>query len=439
MHIMSKLALLAAGVFVAGAATATHLVLNNESDTPNNAARVSAEAVDTPAYVPAILKTPATAPAADVDKLFDDAARAAWSSLNSGYVPATGLIMAQPEWPYPTVWDIASTIAAYYSARGLGYIPDAEYQKRTKLLLETMKKADLYDGIAFGRNYDARTGKLVGAGHEAAGNGTGYSAIDLGRLLIWLKIVANHDPQLAQLANDVVQRLNKGRIIRGGYMFGETLPKQGKLMTYQEGRIGYEQYSAAGFQLWNFKADRAASVTTNARLVKVGSVPVFADRRNLDRLTSEPVILHGLEVGFQGKMVDLAWQTLALQAQRYNQTKKVTIVSEDAIALAPDYFYYYCVFCNGKPFVINVHEVGKNLDAPRWVSTKAAFAWYALFPNDYTWLGVQAVQPARDAGKGWATGVYESNGKTTNTFALNTSAVIMEAALYRKTGKAFLN
>jgi hypothetical protein len=32
----------------------------------------------------------------------------------------------------------------------------------------------------------------------------------------------------------------------------------------------------------------------------------------------------------------------------------------------------------------------------------------------------------------------EGTGKSTGTLALNTSAVILEAALYRKTGKPFL-
>ena len=436
MHIMNKLGMITAGVVVMGAATAAHFTKSKDLNPSDVQSAI--ESNDPPKYAPSILKEPVPASIAEVDRYYEDAARTAWQFLDRGYVPKTGLIMAQSDWPYPTVWDIASTLAAYYSARGLGFISNDEYVKRTGLALQTLKAAKLYDNVAYGRNYDARSGELVGAGHEAAGNGVGFSAIDLGRLLVWLKIVQQSSPELAGLAQDVAKRINVSRTVRGGYLYGETLPGKGKLMVYQEGRIGYEQYSAAGFQLWGFPADRAADLAANALPTAVKNIPVFADKRKLDRLTSEPIILYGMEIGLTGKMRELAWQTLSLQAQRYKETGQITAVSEDALGVPPHYFYYYCVYCSGKAFVINVHEPGKEMNEPRWISTKAAFAWHALLPNQYTWKTVQAVKAAHDPAKGWASGVMEKTGKSTGTLALNTSAVILEAALYRKTGRSFL-
>ena len=112
-------------------------------------------------------------------------------------------------------------------------------------------------------------------------------------------------------------------------------------------------------------------------------------------------------------------------------------MSEDAINVAPYYFYYYCVYCSGEPFTINVHRPGTSLDEPRWISTKAAFGWHALLPNAYTWSGVEAVQPAL-AAEGWSSGVYEGTGESTGTLTLNTAAVIMESALYRRLGRPFI-
>lgn len=438
MRIMSKLVIIIAGALILGAATVTHFALQDGGTTTASQRARTGSPEDPPPYVPQLLRDPATVSLAEVDKFYMDAARTAWQFLDRGYVAKTGLVMAQPDWPYPTLWDIASTLAAYYSARGLGFITTEEYVQRTRQALQTLKAAKLYDGVAYGRNYDARTGELIGAGHEAAGNGIGFSAIDLGRLLVWLKIVAQSNPELAGLAQDVAMRINPGRTIRGGYLYGETLPNKGKLMVYQEGRVGYEQYSATGFKLWGFPADRAADLISNTRTTKVKNIPIFADKRKLDRLTSEPLVLYGMEVGLQGPMRELAWQALALQAQRYKETGQITVASEDALGVPPYYFYYYCVYCSGKAFVINVHEPGKELSAPRWVSTKAAFGWHALLPNQYTWKALQAVQPAHEPGKGWASGVMEKTGKSTSTLALNTSAVILEAALYRKTGRAFL-
>ena len=392
-----------------------------------------------PAYAPAVLREAASAGAAVEDQRFAEAARAAWALIDRHYYPSTGLVSAQPTWAYPTVWDIASTLAAYYSARGLGLLSDAEYKKRAQLLLATMQKGRLYNGIAYGRNYDAKTGELVGPDQKPHANGTGYSAIDVGRLLVVLGIVAKNDPELADAARAVAMRIDTKRALKDGYLVGTELSKtSGQPSVYQEGRLGYEQYAASGFALWNMRPAGALDVKTNAAKAEVLGIPVTADKRGLDRLTSEPFILHGLELGWDAQMRELAWQTLSAQAARYAKTGQVTIASEDAINKAPHYFYYYCVYCSGKPFVINVHSPTVQLSEPRWISTKAAYAWHALLPSKYTWTAIDAVRPALDAQKGWASGVFEGSGKSTETFSLNTAAVILEAALYRKTGKPLI-
>ena len=390
-----------------------------------------------PSYAPEPLR--AAVPAgASVDATYERAARAAWAFIDRHSSTETGLVSAQPTWAFPTVWDIGSTLGAYHSAHTLGYIDRAEYVSRTRALLETMSSARMYNGIAYGRNYDFRTGELIGHDQQPSENGTGFSAIDLGRLLVWLKIIAVDVPELAELASTVANRLDESRIIADGYMRGETLTDSGRVSEYQEGRIGYEQYAATGFSLWGMTPANALSTRTNAGRAEVLGVPITTDTRRLDRLTSEPFILAGMEVGWSDDMRDMAWQTLAAQARRFEETGQITIASEDAIAQAPYYFYYYCVYCSGEEFVINVHSPGTQLDEPRWISTKAAFAWHALVPSAYTWSAVEAVQPALDAQNGWASGVFEGSGESTATFALNNSAVILEAAAYRRLGRPFL-
>jgi hypothetical protein len=391
-----------------------------------------------PAYAPKALRAPVSADAATQDRLFDQAARAAWAQVNANYRPATGLTDAQPTWAFPTAWDIASALASYYSARGLGFITDEEYKTRARRLLGTMSKARLYNGIAYGRNYDAKTGELVGPDQKPHANGTGYSAMDLGRLLVILGVVAKQDPDLAEAARAVATRINGQRVMRNGYLQGTELNKAGKPESYQEGRLGYEQYASSGFALWNMRPTAALSIRSNAAKANVLGIPITADKRGLDRLTSEPFIMHGLELGWTPEMREMAWQTLSAQAARYESTGQLTMVSEDAINQAPHYFYYYCVYCSGKPFVINIHTPGVNLAEPRWLSSKAAFAWHALLPSDYTWRTTQAVLPALNPKSGWASGVFEQSKKSTETYSLNTAALILEAALYRKTGKPLI-
>ena len=390
-----------------------------------------------PKYVQQILRDRSGATAATESRTFAAASRAAWAWVYTHYNSNTGFALASNDYIYPTLWDVGSAISAYHSAHGLGLIKTDEYRRRVTKALTTLKNARLYDNIGYGRNYNARTGELVGLDNQPSTTGTGYSALDLGRLLIVLKIVANHDPTLAPLAADVARRIDGTRIIKGGYLYGEQITKTGK-STYQEGRIGYEQYAARGFDLWGMRADSALKAANNWHQVDVRGIPVMTDQRGLDRLTSEPFIMEGLELGLTDEMQEMAWQTLALQARRYEETKQITIASEDALPDPPYYFYYYCVYCSGKESVIEVHKPGLDLDAPRWVSSKAAYAWYALFPSKYTWLGVKTVQPALHAGQGWDTGVYEVTNKPTNVMSLNTASVILEAALYRKTGKPLL-
>ena len=390
-----------------------------------------------PGFAPAPLREQAPS-GPSVDATYDRAARAAWAFIDRHSSSETGLVSAQPTWAYPTVWDIASTLAAYHSAHRLGFIDRAQYESRARAVLETMSRARMYNDIAYGRNYDYRTGELIGHDEQPSENGTGFSAIDLGRLLVWLKIIAVDVPELAELASTVANRLDESRIIADGYLRGETLTDSGRVSEYQEGRIGYEQYAATGFALWGMTPENALSTRSNAGRATVLGVPITTDTRRLDRLTSEPFILAGMEVGWSDDMGALAWQTLAAQARRFEETGQITIASEDAIALAPYYFYYYCVYCSGEEFVINVHSPGTQLDEPRWISTKAAFAWHALLPSAYTWSAVEAVQPALDAQNGWSSGVFEGTGESTQTFALNNSAVILEAAAYRRLGRPFL-
>lgn len=415
------------------------------SDPSRNGTRVLAESSATMgsssavAAVPSILKEAVPVDRATEDRVFDEAGQAAWKYVTAHYEPATGLVHAQPDWAFPTLWDIGGSLGAQYAARELGYITNAEFVQRTRRTLATLRKAQLYDGVAYGRNYDARTGSLVDDSGKPTLKGTGYSALDLGRLLVWLRIVANADSSLAGDAQAVARRINRKRVIQDGYLWGEQIMQPGKPASrYQEGRLSYEQYAAEGFALWGINADKALRFDLHRQAATAMGIPVSADDRGLDRLTSEPFILHGMELGMKPEMQELAVETLGAQAQRYVKTGTMTIASEDAIKQPPHYFYYYCVLCSGKEFVINVHSPGVTLQEPRWVSTKAAFAWHALMPSRYTWLALDYVHPALDATNGWATGVFEGTRKSTETYTLNTAAVILEAAAYRKRGRPFI-
>ncbi len=356
-----------------------------------------------------------------------DIAKASWAYLDANYQHATGLVNATPDWANTTLWDVGGQIIAYVAAKDLGLIAPAEFDKRMHTTLATLERAPLFRDAAFNKLYSTKTGAV---GTER----TGWSATDLGRFLLALKILAVHDSSFAAQAERVARRNNFQQIVKDGYLQGQLIGSNGKPWTYQEGRIGYEQYAAQGFHAWGADVGNALDVKKNAQTTNVLGVPILADKRFQDRLLSEPFILYGLEVGLDGDMKELASNVLKVQEARYKSTGTVTMVSEDAVAVPPEYFYYYCVYCSGKPFVIDASTPGKALDSPRWVSTKAAYGWDALMPSEYTKTVLSYVSPASDPKRGWASGVYESSRKSTETFDINTAAVMMEVAYYRLRG-----
>lgn len=367
------------------------------------------------------------------DSVFRHAAEVAWQYVDTQYQPATGLVNSVLAYPYATIWDVASTLAAYYSAEQLGLMDEGVYHDRTARALRTLQELPLFANSAFNKNYEVRRGVAMGRGEREVTSGYGWSSTDLGRLLIWLRIVAEAHPEHRAAVDAVVRRLDFERIVRDGYLYGADLDPAGRRREYPEGRLGYEQYSAAGFALWDQFADRALSLNENAEESTVLGVPMLADRRGGAHLTSEPFLLMGMEVGWWSpEWRELASSVLRAQQTRYERTGQVTIVSEDAVPTAPYYFYYYTVEYEGDDFAVVSLTSDAPLPGPRWISSKAALAWYAIEPSPYTWRAVQAVQPAADGGRGWSAGVYEESGRSTGGQNINTAAVILEAALYHR-------
>lgn len=409
---------------------------------PASCAAQDARALADSARRPADSTAPRTARVVDEteQRMLDASARSAWSYVRRNYSATTGLVRALDSWEYVTVWDIASALASYYSARGLGLIDESEYRRRMDRALATLATMPLYQNNVFGRQYASRTGRMVDRAQKAAAVGYGWSAIDMGRLLVWMKIVEQSDPTAAPGIRAIRGRLDLSRLVKDGLLQGaNTDLKFDNHYEYQEGRIGYEQYAAEALALWGVRAERALDFRANGRPVSVFGVDVLADARGDDLLTSEPFVMAGMELGWTNQTwSEQARGMLDAQRQRYEQTKRMTMLSEDAVPLRPAFFYYYLLHRNGKDFVVAAPGGATSASYPRWVSAKAAFGWHALFPSDYTLAAVKAVQPAGSSGRGWTAGVYEQSRRPTPSQNLNTAAVVLEAVYFIKRGCAFL-
>ncbi|HYC50399.1 MAG TPA: DUF3131 domain-containing protein [Gemmatimonadaceae bacterium] len=372
-----------------------------------------------------------------LDPVFDSAAVVAWRQFERLWIPESGLAKATFDYDKLTTWDMGSVMAALYSGRVLGFLDPIGYNQRMSRTLRTLAEMPLFRDSVFHKLYDAHSGRMVNRDGRESDRGYAWSATDLGRFLVWLRIVANGDPAFAPLTRQIADRMHMDRVVMNGYMHGEDATPGRRRYHFQEGRIGYEQYAAHGFGLWGHDVALAEDLHTNSQPVTVLGVELLKDTRGLDRLTSEPLVLMGLELGWSPDEDRFARAVLEAQAQRYRETKIITIVSEDAVGIAPHYFYYYCVYCSGRAFVVETHAPGQRVSSPRWVSTKATFGWHALLPSEYTQLAVERIQRAR-ATVGWSSGVLERSGAATRSYDINTAAIILEAAAYRKLGRPLL-
>jgi hypothetical protein len=125
-----------------------------------------------------------------------------------------------------------------------------------------------------------------------------------------------------------------------------------------------------------------------------------------------------------------------VQEYRWRKTGILTAVSEDHLDQAP-YFIYNTVFVNGE-FWKAVTDGGKDAEAFKTLSTKAAFGWYALYRTEYTAKLLDRIKGLHDPNRGWYAGVYEKSGQPNRSLNANTNAVVLESLAFMQHGPLIL-
>ena len=370
-------------------------------------------------------------------------ARTAWRYLENNTDYDTGLVAGMDRSPVFTVWNAADALAAILCAHELGVIDAREFDLRLSRVLGFLGTMDLSNGIAPNKAYHAATGKMVNFG--GAQEDIGWSPIDVGRLLLWLKIVGQRHPQYAEYADKVVLRWNFCELVDDcGTLYG-TARINGKLERYQEGRLGYEQLAAAGYAAWGFDA-RDASSWSNTEVFNIYGLPVRYDRR--DPRTSGapapvltmPYVLMGIELGWRHPGGSTASQAVAdlvykVQEERWKREHQLTARSDFQVRQAP-YLVLDSVFAHGYPFN-TIGPDGKEYEQLALVNTRAAFGMWALWPGEYTRVLLQGVQWLYDPDRGWFEGRHEAGGAPQANITLSTNAAILETLLFKAKGPLY--
>lgn len=365
-------------------------------------------------------------------------ARIAWRYFKNNTDGKTGLVNSVEGFPAATMWDTASSLLALVSARKLELMTQKEFDARQGKVLASLGRMPLFDQTLPNKSYNTATLAMVDYENHPSQTGIGWSAIDMGRLLVPLNIIAWNHPQHAQAVRKLIARWDTARLTRNGQLFG-SLIEQGKVALVQEGRLGYEQYAAKTFGLLGLDAAQAADYSSYLQQVEVYGIQVPYDRRDAASLgahnyvLSEPYILDGLEFGWDRFSRELAWRIYRAQEERFRHTGVLTAVSEDHVD-RPPYFVYNTVFTNGKTWN-TLTEKGEDVSALRSLSVKAAFGWHALYRSEYTTQLITAVAPLHDPAKGWYAGLYEEGNKPNTSINANTNAVVLESLAYIAHGK----
>ncbi len=236
-----------------------------------------------------------------------------------------------------------------------------------------------------------------------------------------------------------------------GTLYGAYL-ENGQPKYVQEGRLGYEEYGAAGFQLWGFNTCQA-SRPQPYELAEIYCVLVPYDSRDPRQtsqhnyVVSESYVLYGMEFGFDNPgdrnnspreyshpwMKNFADRVYQAQENRYAITGILTARSEHQLDKSP-YFVYDTVFSDG--FNWNtITDKGQFVPNSAAVSLKAAMGMWVLWNSPYTDRLLDAIENANEAGKGYYEGLYENGDGPINEFTANNNGIMLEALLFKKEGK----
>jgi len=147
------------------------------------------------------------------------------------------------------MWDTGSALAATIAAEDFGLINKKEFDDKITALIKTLVKIDLFDGQAPNKVYNTKTMKMVTYNNKETPDGIGVSVLDLARIVSWLNALSCKHPKFKHQVKLALERWNYDNLIKDGRMHSiKRYPETGKTKSFQEGRLGYEQY--AGYREW---------------------------------------------------------------------------------------------------------------------------------------------------------------------------------------------
>ena len=380
------------------------------------------------------------------------AAQIAWGYFEKFTQESTGLANSVGAYPSTTLWDTASYISGLVAAYELNLIEKPEFDSRIFKLLTTFRWLKLFRNELPNKVYNTKTGQQVDYTNKQGE--IGYSALDIGRFLVWMRILRNRYSYLANSIDNLLLRWDFSNVIdEDGVLYGAHIDKDTQKTIYsQEGRLGYEEYAAKGFALWGFKpyfAHRAEPyLTTNILDVRVpydGRDPRVFHSQNY--VVTESYMLDGLELNWDmpyddvtsdrvhsdGWRAEFADRIYMVQHNRFEREGYLTARSEHNVK-GPPYFVYDTIFSDGYPWN-TVTPRGDYSPDHAAVATKAVFGLWALWDTYYTDILYEAIIALYDPERGFYEGLYEGGNGHIEIQTANNNGILLAALLHKVQGR----
>lgn len=378
-------------------------------------------------------------------------AKVAWRYVQNNTNPASGLVNGSDRQPLFTIWQAGDTLAALVAVREIGLIDEQEFDMRLSYMLGFLANMDLSEGKLPNKAYNAITGKMVNFGNQPAD--IGWSAVDLGRLLMWMKITGQRYPKFQEYLDKIALRWSYCDVIDNCGQLSGAARSNGQTFKYQEGRLGYEQLAGAGFAVWGFNTWISGSATKTEK-VNILDIPVHYDARDARATGAQtpvltmPHVFMGMELGWRNPAADrfgaradgptaheLANEVYRVQEARHTRERVFTARSDYQLRVEP-YHVLNSVYAAGYPWN-TVDGQGKEYEKLALVSTRAAFGMWALWPTPYTDQLIEVVQSLYDKERGWYEGRLEASGAPQPNITLSTNAAVLEALLFKLKGQLY--
>jgi hypothetical protein len=377
-------------------------------------------------------------------------ANAAWHYFVGATQAQTGLANSVGSYPSTTMWDTASYLSALVSAYELGLIGKPEFDLRTLKLLGTIRNLTLFRGELPNKVYNTQTGAEVDYANKPGE--VGYSALDVGRLLVWLEILKERYPYFANSVDEVVLRWSFCHVVdKEGRLYGAGVGPKGETTYFQEGRLGYEEYGAKGFGLWGFDT-RRASLAAPYAITEIYGIKVPYDSRDPrvfkteNYVLTESYVLDGIELNWDlpdddysdamlhtdGWRAEFAQRVYMAQQRRFEETGVSTARTEHQVEGDP-YFVYDTVFADG--YAWNTLSPRNEFVPDRAaVAVKGAIGMWALWDTPYTSQLFEQVADLYTPEGGFYEGIYENGSGYIPLQTANNNGILLAALLYKVEG-----